>query len=324
MTTSTQNICQTIINEKTGEICGHSQELHHEKGCSQCIAKHDKEGELCIDCPCEKFQPVSIGCGKEYDVNDMLDVDSIKICGKNGLCEDCQNQSFTNDVNVLIKQDLERKNQSQEIPTKIWIERQKKRFNDAQNQSQPVPEKDAYASYLRNSERKQNRSQPLDKTDGHTLKSLSDAGNQTPKEVTKISKEQTKSESNHSIGITPTILPKEKNTQNQSQDEQKQINSGLSNKKDKGVVNAILSNDDRHPDTSKSIFSTTDLEKSIEENRIKENPELLTLSGQFDEEVLKECQRIKAEVEKVLDELNNDTIGQYEDVFLMLKKRLGI
>ena len=42
-----QNICQTIINEETGEICGHEKE------------DHTFQGKLqdCLYCPCKKFSP---------------------------------------------------------------------------------------------------------------------------------------------------------------------------------------------------------------------------------------------------------------------------
>ena len=45
MTSQTQ-ICQTIINEETGEICGHEENEHNLYGCMETLK-----------CPCKKFSP---------------------------------------------------------------------------------------------------------------------------------------------------------------------------------------------------------------------------------------------------------------------------
>ena len=45
MTSQTQ-ICQTIINEETGEICGHEEKKHNLYSCMETLK-----------CPCKKFEP---------------------------------------------------------------------------------------------------------------------------------------------------------------------------------------------------------------------------------------------------------------------------
>jgi hypothetical protein len=52
-----QEICQTIINEETGEICGHDWEEHYHR------FPYSRNGKLyagkckTYDCPCKKFTP---------------------------------------------------------------------------------------------------------------------------------------------------------------------------------------------------------------------------------------------------------------------------
>ena len=46
--TEQEEICQTIINEKTGEICGHEYTFHDVL---------DNEACHLMDCPCKKFKP---------------------------------------------------------------------------------------------------------------------------------------------------------------------------------------------------------------------------------------------------------------------------
>ena len=51
---TTKNICQTIIDEETGEICGHTDYYHSQ------ITRECRKGE-CIysKSPCKKFKPQS-------------------------------------------------------------------------------------------------------------------------------------------------------------------------------------------------------------------------------------------------------------------------
>lgn len=95
---------------------------------------------------------------------------------------------------------------------------------------------------------------------------------------------------------------------------------------------------------SKSIFDVSDLEDNFLEDVIKDRTGMYERrKGTMDEEIhkqmleflvvvklehikriSKERQRLKAEIVRFIDKLNDDTIGQYEDVFKELKKRLGI
>jgi len=89
---TSENICYTIINEETGEICGHEEEAHFEDNTLECLGG--------INCPCKKFQAV---CKHEYKEDERFKGDGIiMLFGNIGdvkrevrvICDKCGNVDY--------------------------------------------------------------------------------------------------------------------------------------------------------------------------------------------------------------------------------------
>lgn len=89
-------IAKKILTELTNQSQQQIKRPHITQGCTDCMPSENDgsnkslSGENQINSPADTRK----GCEKEFDINDSLDVDSIKVCGKDGLCDNCKEKNL--------------------------------------------------------------------------------------------------------------------------------------------------------------------------------------------------------------------------------------